>query len=211
MSKDYKIPVSAATKAYQDAMAKLSAGDLTSAVKGMLRIHSEHTSEEEAYFVEEQLARVRRMWPAEAEKAGLTAEAWNALQERARARRAGAKLSPADTGVVVLLLVIGAWSLLVAVAPRAAFVGRLADVPLIFRLVGGVVGLTSAATAFGLMKMKWEAVNLFIILSPIFMVATFIGMTEAAFMAGKIICGVVMAAEALAAWYMSKQARRFIY
>jgi hypothetical protein len=64
------------------------------------------------------------------------------------------------------------------------------------------------------MKLKWEAVNAFIVLSPVFMIATFIGLTEA--WDGRdhlaaVLCALALGAEAAAAWYMSKQSHRFIY
>ena len=68
------IPVSPAAKPFRDAMDKLAAGDLGAAVRGMLQVHTQYLGTEEAYFVEEQLARVRRLWPEEAAKAGLTDE-----------------------------------------------------------------------------------------------------------------------------------------
>lgn len=204
-------PVSPVTKGYQDAMARLAAGDLTAAVRAMLRLHEEHPATEEAYFVEEQLARVRKLWPAEAEKAGLTADKWSALQSRAAERRAKAVMPNGVRAVVVLLLVAAAWSLLVAAAPRAAFIGKLAEVPLIFRLVAAIVGVTSAATGFAMIRLKWEAVNVFILLAPIFMIATFIGLTETGDAVGKVICGVALAAEVAAAWYMSKHSDVFVH
>jgi hypothetical protein len=199
------------TRAYQAAMAKLAAGDLTAAVRSMLALHEAHPDSEEAFFVEEQLARVRRLWPAEAEKAGLNAAAWTALEARSTARRATRKPAPGDLYVIGVLLAAAAWTLLLAAAPHAAFLGQGPDVAPIFRLVAAVVGLVSAGAAFGLMKMKWEAVNVFIILSPVFMIVTFIGITESPTLVGKAACTVALAAEIGAAWYMSKHSRRFIY
>ena len=204
-------PASPATKPYQDAMARLSAGDLSAAVRSMLDIHQSYPETEEALFVEEQLARVRKLWPAEAERAGLTPEAWHALLERARTRRSGVKPPPAAMAVVALCVAAAAWSFLVAAAPRIAFLGRLEDVALIFRIVGAVTGVMSLLTAFGLMKMKWEAVNAFIVLAPVFMIVTFIGITESDDMLAKVLCAAALAAEVAAAWYMSKQSHRFIY
>ncbi len=204
-------PLSPAAKSFQEAMARLSAGDLGVAVRSMLEIHEKHPDTEEALFVEEHLARVRRLWPAEAEKAGLTSEAWNALQERAGKRRAGAKPPREVLGVIALLIAAAAWSFLAAAVPRVAFLGRLEEIPLIFRIVAGVVGALSLATGFGLMKMKWEAVNVFVILAPVFMIVTFIGLTEAGDVLGRVLCGAALAAEIAASWYMSKQSHRFIY
>lgn len=203
-------PQSPATKPYQDAMERLAAGELGPAVKGMLRIHEQYTETEEAWFVEEQLARVRRLWPAEAEKAGLTSEAWAALQERAAKRKAAAKLPAGGAAVVALLFVIGTWALVVAAAPGVAFLGRI-EVPYIFRLVAGIAGAVAVADAFGLLKLKWEAVNVFIVLSPVFMIVTFIGLVESGDMLGRVVCGAALAAQAVAAWYMSKQSHHFIY
>src|SRR5204863_7124025 len=102
------------TKAYREAMEKLSAGDLTTAVRGLLEIHAAHADSEEGYFAEEQLTRIRRLWPEEAAKAGLTTEAWAAVQSRAQARRAGVKPPAGATPVIALLLLIAAWCFLVA-------------------------------------------------------------------------------------------------
>jgi hypothetical protein len=211
MAEKKSIPLSPAAKAYQEAMARLSAGDLGAAVRPMLDIHEQYPDSEEALFVEEQLARARRMWPSEAEKAGLTTDAWNALRERAAKRRAGIKPPPAAMGVIALVIAAAAWSLLAALAPRIAFLGKMESLPLIFRIVAAVVGAMSLVTGLGLMKMKWEAVNAFIVLAPIFMIVTFIGMTEASDMAGKILCGAALAAEIAASYWMSKQSHRFIY
>ena len=201
-------PVSPAAKPFRDAMDKLAAGDLGAAVRGMLNLHLQHTDTEEAYFVEEQLARVRRLWPEEAVKAGLTPEAWTQLQERAAKRRASAKRPKGAELPVAVMGVLGAWALLVALAPGTAFLGRV-EVPYIFRLVAGIAGVISIADAFALFKLKWEAVNVFIVLVPVFMIVTFIGLTEAGDTLGKVICGAALAAQAGAAWYMSRQAHHF--
>lgn len=201
---------SPATKPYQEAMERLLAGDLSASVPALLRIHRDHPGTEEAFFAEEQLARVRRLWPAEADKAGLTDAAWRELQEREAQRRATGAMPPGARAVVVILLVIAAWALLVMVAPRAAFLGRV-DVPLVFRLASLIVGLATAATAFGLLRRKWEAVNVFIILAPIFLIVTFIGLTEAADPLGKVLCGAALAAEIYAAWYMSRHSHFFVH
>src|SRR4051812_22813478 len=100
-------------------MTRLSAGDLTPAVKAMLEIHEQYLDSEEAFFAEEQLARVRRLWPAESAKAGLTDEAWKALQERAAKRRAAASPPKGAPAVIALLVVAAGWALMVTVAPRA--------------------------------------------------------------------------------------------
>jgi len=203
--------VSAVTKAYQQAMADLAAGNLAAAVPALLEIHEKNLDTEEAYFCEEQLARVRRVWPAEAEKAGLTAEVWTALQKRAEARRAGKVPEGQDFAPIVVLVAAAAWSFLLAAAPAVALLGRGPEVPLLFRLVAIIVGSVSAGTAFGLMKRKWEAVNVFIVLAPVFMIVTFIGLTESGDAVGKIACGLALAAEIYAAWYMSKHSNRFLY
>ena len=201
-------PVSPAAKPFRDAMERLAAGDLGPAVKGLLQVHTQHPDTEEAYFVEEQLARVRRLWPQEAEKAGLTEEAWKQLQERAAARRAAAKRPAGAPFVAGVMGVLGAWALLVALAPGTAFLGRL-EVPYVFRAVAGVAGLVSLADAVALFRLKWEAVNVFIVLVPVFMIVTFIGLTESGDVLGRVVCGAALAAEAGAAWYMSKQAHHF--
>ena len=201
-------PVSPAAKPFRDAMDKLAAGDLGAAVRGMLQVHTNHLGTEEAYFVEEQLARVRRLWPAESEKAGLTADAWAGLQERAKKRREQAKRPKGAELPVAVMAVLGAWALLVAAAPGTAFLGRV-EVPYVFRAVAAVAGLVSLADAFALFRLKWEAVNVFIVLVPVFMIVTFIGLTEAGDVLGKVICGVALAAEAGAAYYMSRQAHHF--
>ncbi len=198
---------------FQEAMTALSAGDLSGAVRRMLEIHRENLESEEAYFVERQLARVKRLWPAEAEKAGLDAAAWGALKERAAKRREGRRPPREAMAVIGLLVAVGAWALLVAVAPRTAFLGRV-EVPVLFRIVGAAVGVYSLGTAFGLLKMKWEAVNLFLVLSPILLIVTFIGLAEAweaGDLLAKGICGVALLAEAAAAWYMSKNSHLFVY
>lgn len=213
MSNDPNLPpTSPVTRAYQDAMARLAAGDLSKAVPALLDIHASFSETEEAFFAEEQLARVRRLWPVDAEKAGLTADAWSAVQKRAADRRAGRVPKGPDFAPIVVLIAAAAWCFLLTAAPAAAFLGRgPADVPLIFRLVSAVIGAVSAATGFGLMKMKWEAVNVFIILSPVFMIVTFIGITESADVVGKGACVLALAGEIYAAWYMSKHSNRFIY
>ena len=214
MAETQKAPPSPASQAYSTAIRQLADGDFTTSIKALLEVQEKYPDTEEAYFVEEQLARVRRNWPAEAEKAGLTNEAWAALQARAAARRAGTKPPQGAFGVITLLVVVAAWCLAVTFAPHAAFLGKVDEVPLIFRIVSCVVGLVSAATAFGLMKLKWEAVNAFIVLAPVYMVITFIGVTssfEAHDVVAKIICLAALAAEIAAAWYMSKQSHRFIY
>lgn len=201
-------PVSPAARPYREAMEKLAAGDLGAAVRGLLKVQGDFPETEEAYFVEEQLARIRRLWPAEAEKAGLTEENWNLVQERAKKRRESAALPKGATFVVGVMAVLGAWALLVALAPGVAFLGRV-EVPNIFRLVAGVAGAISIADALGLFKLKWEAVNVFIVLIPVFMIVTFIGVTEAGDALGKAICGLALAAEAGAAWYMSRMSHHF--
>lgn len=206
--KQSEVPVSPAARPYRDAMEKLAAGDLGAAVRGLLKVQGDFPETEEAYFVEEQLARIRRLWPAEAEKAGLTAENWTLVQERARKRRESAKLPRGAAFVVAVMGVLGAWALLVALAPGTAFLGRV-EVPYIFRLVAGIAGVISIADAFALFKLKWEAVNVFIVLVPVFMIVTFIGLTEAGDTLGKVICGAALAAQAGAAWYMSRQAHHF--
>jgi hypothetical protein len=205
-------PISPVTVAFQQAMAKLSAGELGVAIPAFLEIQTQHPESEEALFCQEQLERVRRLWPAESEKAGLTTEAWNSLQTRAAARKAGKAPRGPDFAPIVLLVAVAAWCFALILAPHAAFLGRgPAAVPLIFRIVAFVVGAVSAGTAFGLMKMKWEAVNVFIILSPVFMIVTFIGFTESTDLTGKIVCALALAGEIYAAWYMSKFSHRFIY
>ena len=206
--KQSEVPVSPAARPYRDAMEKLAAGDLGAAVRGLLKVQGDFPETEEAYFVEEQLARIRRLWPAEAEKAGLTAENWTLVQERARKRRESAKLPRGAAFVVAVMGVLGAWALLVALAPGVAFLGRI-EVPNIFRLVAGVAGAIAIADALGLLKLKWEAVNVFIVLVPVFMIVTFIGLTEAGDALGKVICGAALAAEAGAAWYMSRMSHHF--
>lgn len=200
--------VSPAAKPFRDAMERLAAGELGPAVKGLLQVHEKFLDTEEAYFVEEQLARIHRLWPEEAEKAGLTGEAWKALQERAARRRAEAKAPAGAPFVVGVMSVLGLWALLVAVAPGTAFLGRV-DVPYVFRAVAAVAGIIAIADAVALFKLKWEAVNVFIVLAPVFMIVTFIGLTEAGDVFGKVVCGTALAAEVGAAWYMSKQAHHF--
>lgn len=202
---------SPATRPYQEAMERLLAGDLSTSVPALLRIHRDHPQTEEAFFAEEQLARVRRLWPAEAEKAGLDDAAWGELQARAAERHATGAMPTGAIAVVVILLALAAWALLVMVAPRAAFLGRMDEVPLVFRLAALVVGLAAAATAFGLLRRKWEAVNVFIILAPIFLIVTFIGLTEAADTLAKVLCGAALAAEIYAAWYMSRNSHLFVH
>jgi len=135
-------PVSPAAKPFREAMERLAAGDLGGAVRGMLQVHLQYPDTEEAYFVEEQLARVRRLWPEESQKAGLTEEAWKQLEERAARRRANAKRPKGAPYVVGVMAVLGAWALLVAAAPGTAFLGRV-EVPYVFRAVAAV-----AATYF---------------------------------------------------------------
>jgi hypothetical protein len=201
-------PVSPAAKPFREAMERLAAGDLGGAVRGMLLVHSQHTDTEEAYFVEEQLARVRRLWPQESEKAGLTEDAWKLLQERAARRRANAKRPKGAPFVVGVMAVLGAWALLVAAAPGTAFLGRI-EVPYVFRAVAAVAGIVALADAFALFRLKWEAVNVFIVLVPVFMIVTFIGLTESGDTLGKVICGTALAAQAGAAWYMSRESHHF--
>ena len=203
-----EIPVSPAAKPFREAMDKLAAGDLGAAVRGMLQVHLQYLDTEEAYFVEEQLARVRRLWPQEAEKAGLTDEAWKQLQERASKRRAEAKRPPGAPFVVAVMATIGAWALLVAAAPGAAFLGRV-EVPYVFRAVAAVAGIVSLADAWALFRLKWEAVNVFIVLVPVFMIVTFIGLTESGDALGKVLCGAALLAEVGAAWYMSRHSHHF--
>lgn len=203
-----ELPVSPAVKPFREAMERLASGDLGSAVRGLLQVHLQFPDTEEAYFVEEQLARVRRLWPEEAEKAGLTSEAWTQLQERAARRRASAKRPPGAPFVVGVMAVLGAWALLVAAAPGTAFLGRV-EVPYVFRAVAAVAGIVALVDAFALFRLKWEAVNVFIVLVPVFMIVTFIGLTEAGDALGKAICGVALAAEAGAAWYMSRESHHF--
>src|SRR4051812_10233716 len=189
MASENNAPVqSPVTIAWQDAMTRLAAGDLAAAVPAMLAIHEQHPDREEAFFAEEHLARIRKQWPAEAEKAGLTAETWAAVQRRAVERRSGKVPVGQDFVPIVTLVIAAAWSFLMVAAPNAALLGRGPEVPLIFRLVALVVGAISAGTAFGLMKLKWEAVNVFIILSPVFMIVTFIGFTESGDVLGKVLC-----------------------
>ena len=203
-----EIPVSPAARPFREAMERLAAGDLGAAVRGMLQVHVQYLGTEEAYFVEEQLKRVRRLWPQEAEKAGLTAEVWTQLQERAAKRRAEAKRPKGSEFVVGVMAVLGTWALLVAAAPGTAFLGRV-EVPYVFRAVAAVAGLISLADAFALFRLKWEAVNVFIVLAPVFMIVTFIGLTESGDALGKVICGGALLAEAGAAWYMSRQSHHF--
>ena len=211
MATEPQIPPSPVTLAWQDAMTRLAAGDLGAAVPAMLEIHEKNPDREEAFFAEEHLARIRRLWPAEAEKAGLTPETWAIVQKRAADRRAGKVPSGQDFVPIGMLLAAAAWSFLLVAAPNAALLGRGPEVPLVFRLVALVVGAVSAGTAFGLMKLKWEAVNVFIILSPVFMIVTFIGLTESGDIVGRAACVIALAAEIYAAWYMSKHSNRFIY
>jgi len=202
------IPVSPAAKPFRDAMDKLAAGDLGAAVRGMLQVHTQYLGTEEAYFVEEQLARVRRLWPEEAAKAGLTDETWTTLQTRAAKRRTEAKRPPGAPFVVAVLAVLGTWALLVAAAPGTAFLGRI-EVPYIFRAVAAVAGLIALADAFALFRLKWEAVNVFIVIIPVFMIVTFIGLTESGDAIGKVICGGALLAQATSAWYMSRNSHHF--
>lgn len=204
-------PASELTLRYRAAMDALAAGDLGNAVPTLLDIQEKNPETEEAFFSEEHLARVHRLWPAEAEKAGLTAEAWAALQQRAAARRAGKIPEGQDFVPIVVLVAAAAWCFLLAVAPNAALLGRGPDVPLLFRLVAVVVGSVSAADAFGLMKRKWEAVNVFIVLAPVFMIVTFIGLTESPDLVTRAACVIALAGEAYAAWYMSRNSNRFVY
>ena len=205
-------PPNELTVRYRAAMDRLAAGDLGAAVPVLLDIHEKNLQAEEAFFCEEHLTRIRRNWPVEAEKAGLTADAWAAVQKHAAERRADKAAEGQDFVAVGLCVAVAAWCFMMAAAPRAAFLGRGPDpVPLLFKIVSSVVGIVSAATGFGLMKRKWEAVNVFIILSPIFMIVTFIGLTEAGDTVGKALCAAALGLEIYAAWYMSKNANRFIY
>ena len=203
-----EIPVSPAARPFREAMEKLGAGDLGAAVRGMLQVHVQYLGTEEAYFVEEQLARVRRLWPQEAEKAGLTGEVWQQLQDRAAKRRSEARRPSGAPYVVAVMAGLGAWALLVAAAPGAAFLGRI-EVPYIFRAVAAVAGVVSLVDAYALFRLKWEAVNVFIVLVPVFMIVTFIGLTESGDALGKVICGGALLAEAWAAWYMSRHSEHF--
>src|SRR5438067_4522389 len=146
------------TLRYREAMDKLGAGDLGFVVPVLLDIHEKNLQSEEAFFCEEHLARIRRNWPAEAEKAGLTADAWAAVQKRAAERRAGKQPEGLDWVPIALLFAVTAWCYAVVAAPTAAFLGHGPDVPLLFRIVAFVVGSVSGATGFGLLKREWEAV-----------------------------------------------------
>ena len=124
------------------------------------------------------------------------------------ARRTEAKRPPGAPFVVAVLAVLGTWALLVAAAPGTAFLGRI-EVPYIFRAVAAVAGLIALADAFALFRLKWEAVNVFIVIIPVFMIVTFIGLTESGDAIGKVICGGALLAQATSAWYMSRNSHHF--
>lgn len=198
----------AATKVYREALARLNDGDIVRGVKGMLRVLEEFPAAEEAYFAEEQIRRLERVYPAEMKEAGFDAPGFEAGREK---RRASIQLDLPIKLLVGFVFAATAWVALLAIAPGIAMIGKGPEVPIILRIVAGIGAALGAWIAWGFLKMRWEAVNFFIVWLPPLLVLTFIGVIESPDFVARALTIIAFAAEIAAAWYVARFSKRFVY